>query len=573
MANVPPASSFCQKESMDRLVECVPNFSEGRNRATVQALFDAVASVAGVVVLDRTMDHDHHRSVLTFVGGPDEIIEAAFRATRVATDLIDLRKHRGVHPRVGATDVVPFVPLRGTTMQDCVRLARRLGRRVGQELSVPVFLYERAAAHPDHAALESIRRGGLEGLAFRMNSDPHWSPDFGPPHLHKTAGAIVIGARPPLIAFNVNLHSTDLGVARSIARVIRKSNGGIPHLKAIGVELASRRMVQVAMNLTDYQATPIHVAFEAVRAQAALQGVGIAGSELIGLVPQAAMLGVAGDALQLDRFDPMQVLENKVEAALLRGKKRKVRDIRKEESGDLRRLSVAQFLEAVAAPTPIPAGGTVAALVGSVAVSLGIMAARIGRQSKTERRLADVGRRLRELIQADGEAYRTFLETTRLPKTDSRRPMALSSALHVATEIPLEIAELAGEAGALLHASLGLVKPMVKSDIKVGIFAAIAAAEAGLHTAKENLKVQPSQRLRKSLQPRILQVSQYLEEVRGLCYTPPLSQIGTGTTLAQASPGKVQKRNKWKSRSSIITSKKRSRLPRKNLRGKGSSGN
>lgn len=557
---------------MDRLVECVPNFSEGRNQATVQALLDAVASVAGVVVLDRTMDRDHHRSVLTFVGGPDEIIEAAFRAIRVATDLVDLRKHHGVHPRVGATDVVPFVPLRGTTMQDCVQLARRLGRRVGQELSIPVFLYGQAAAHPGRAPLESVRRGGLEGLAFRMNSDPHWSPDFGPPHLHKTAGAIVIGARPSLIAFNVNLHSTDLTVARSIARSIRQSSGGIPHLKAIGVELASRRIVQVAMNLTDYQVTPIHVAFEAVRAQAALQGVSIAGSELVGLVPQAAMIDVAGDALQLDRFDPMQVLENKIELLLLSGKEGKIAVI-EGKVGDLGRLSVAQFLEAVAAPTPIPAGGTVAALVGSLAVSLGIMAARIGRQSKTERRLADVGRRLRELLQADGEAYQTFLEATGLPKTDSRRPMALSSALHIATEIPLEIAERAGEAGAVLHTCLGLVKPRIQSDIRVGIFAAVAAAEAGLHTAKENLKVQPSQRLRKALHQRIHQVSQYLEEVRGLCYTPPLSQIGTGPKLAQASPGKVRKRNKWKSKSSIITSKKRSRLPRKSLRAKGSSGN
>ena len=210
---------------MDRIVECVPNFSEGRNQTTVRALVNAVESVPGVWLLDHTMDRDHHRSVLSFAGEPDAVVEAAFRTIRVATDLIDLRKHKGVHPRVGATDVVPFVPLRGTTMQDCIHLAKRLGQWVGTELEIPVFLYEQAALHRDHAPLESVRRGGLQGLAFRMASDPDWTPDFGPFRLHKTAGALVIGARPPLIAFNVNLRSTDLSLARSIAKDIRQSNG------------------------------------------------------------------------------------------------------------------------------------------------------------------------------------------------------------------------------------------------------------------------------------------------------------------------------------------------------------
>jgi glutamate formiminotransferase/glutamate formiminotransferase/formiminotetrahydrofolate cyclodeaminase len=555
---------------MDRIVECVTNFSEGRNQATVQALIDAVASVTGVRVLDHTMDHDHHRSVLTFVGEPEAMIEAAFRAIRVATDLIDLRKHAGVHPRVGATDVVPFIPIRGTTMQDCVHMAKRLGQQVGRELDIPVFLYERAATHRDHAPLESVRRGGLEGLAFRMASDPDWSPDFGPAHLHETAGAVVIGARPPLIAFNVNLRSTDLEVARSIAKTVRESNGGVPHLKAIGVELASRHMVQVAMNLTDYRVTPLHVAFEAVRAQAALRGVAIAGSEVIGLVPQAALVEAVVDALSLDHFDPRQVLETKIEAALSsagagRGK---------EEQGheDLRRLSVSQVLNAVADPAPIPAGGAVAALVGALAASLGMMGARLSRQDVIEHRLGEIGRRLSELLQADGEAYQTFIEATKLSKTDIDRPAALSSALHVATEIPLEIAERSAEAGALLHACSTGVRPRVQSDLRVGLLFAIAAGEAGLHTANENLKVQPNHELRRAMQPRIDHVSQYLEDLRGLCYTSPLSQSGARTKLAQALPGKVRKRDEWKSKSSITTSKKHSKLRRKSSRGKGSSG-
>src|SRR5512145_797786 len=230
---------------MDRIVECVPNFSEGRNSATIQALIDALGSVPGVRLLDHASDYDHHRSVMTVIGTSlEDMIEAMFRAIRIATDLIDLRTHSGVHPRVGATDVVPFVPIKGLSMRDCVQAAKRLGHRVGTELEIPVFLYERAASHRDHASLDSVRRGGLDGLAFRMATDPDWSPDFGPSQLHKTAGAIVIGARPPLVAFNVNLLSTDVNVARSIAAKIRQSNGGIPHVKAIGVELASRGMVQ-----------------------------------------------------------------------------------------------------------------------------------------------------------------------------------------------------------------------------------------------------------------------------------------------------------------------------------------
>src|SRR5215470_10720675 len=304
-------------QNVNRIVECVPNFSEGRNQTTVRALVHAVESVPGVWLLDHTMDRDHHRSVLSFAGELDAVAEAVFRTIRVATDLIDLRKHKGVHPRVGATDVVPFVPLRGTTMQDCIHLAKRLGQRVGTELEIPVFLYEQAALHRDHAPLESVRRGGLQGLAFRMASDPDWTPDFGPPHLHKTAGAIVIGARPPLIAFNVNLRSTDLELAQAIAKDIRQSNGGLSHLKAIGVELKSRHMVQVAMNLTDYEITPLRAAFEAVQAQAALHGVEIAASEIVGLVPETAFVETAIHALRLDRFNQTQILERRIDAALV----------------------------------------------------------------------------------------------------------------------------------------------------------------------------------------------------------------------------------------------------------------
>lgn len=559
---------------MDRIVECVPNFSEGRNRATVRALVSAVESVPGVWLLDQTMDRDHHRSVLSFAGELDAVAEAAFRAIRVATDLIDLRKHEGVHPRVGATDVVPFVPVRGTTMQDCIHLAKRLGQRVGTELEIPVFLYEQAATHRDHAPLESVRRGGLPGLAFRMASDPDWTPDFGPSHLHKTAGAMVIGARPPLIAFNVNLCSTDLELARSIAKDIRQSNGGLPHLKAIGVELASRQLVQVAMNLTDYVITPIHAAFEAVRSRAAEQGVAVAGSEVIGLVPQAALVQAAAHSLALEQFDASQMLEARLEARLL-GETAAQAPPRKQEPVNVQMQSLADFLESVAAVTPFPAGGTVAALVGALAASLGIMGARLSKQRTVEHRLSEISLRLRELMQADGDAYQKFIQATKLAKTDKTRPAVLSSALHLATEIPLEIAEQATEAGVLLHACLAGVKPRVQSDITVGFMLAIAAADAGRHTVDENIKIQPNQRLKSSLLDRIQQMTNRLEELRGLCYTAPLSQgrVRVRRKPVQASPGKVDRREEWKSKSSIITLKKPSKLPKRNSRGKASSGN
>jgi glutamate formiminotransferase/glutamate formiminotransferase/formiminotetrahydrofolate cyclodeaminase len=562
------------RQGVDRIVECVPNFSEGRNQTTVRALVHAVESVPGVWLLDQTRDRDHHRSVLSFAGEPDAVAEAAFRAIRVATDLIDLRKHKGVHPRVGATDVVPFVPLRGATMQDCIHLAKRLGQRVGTELEIPVFLYEQAALHRDHAPLESVRRGGLQGLAFRMASDPDWTPDFGPSHLHKSAGAMVIGARPPLIAFNVNLRSTDLALARCIAKDIRQSNGGLPHLKAIGVELASRQMVQVAMNLTDYSITPLHVAFEAVRARAAEQGVAVAGSEVVGLVPQAALVQTAAHSLALEQFDSAQVLEMRLETRLF-GEPARQAPSREQEPIDLQAQSLAEFLDTVAAATQIPAGGTVAALVGALAASLGIMGARLSRQRGVEHRLSEIGRRLRELMQADGDAYQRFIRATRLAKTDRTRPAVLSSALHLATEIPLEIAEQATEAGALLHACSAGVKPRVRSDLTVGLMLAIAAADAGRHTVAENINIQHNQRLKSSLLDRIQRMTNRIEELRGLCYTAPLSQgqAGTRKKPVQASPGKVHRREEWKSKSSIITSRKPSKLPRRSSRGKDSSAN
>lgn len=516
---------------MDRLVECVPNFSEGRNEETLRALAAVVTSVPQVVLLDQQRDHDHHRSVLTFVGTPEAVVEAAVALARVAAERIDLRQHHGEHPRVGAMDVVPFVPIRGVTMEDCVELARRAGERIGTELGIPVFLYERAASRPERRRLEQIRRGGLDGLETRMR-EATWRPDFGPPRLHPSAGAIVIGARPMLIAFNVNLHTTDLGMAKAIAKKIRQSGGGLPAVKAIGVKLASRGLVQVSMNLTNQEETPLPVAFEAVCQEAARHHVRIAGSEVIGLIPRRALLGAAEHYLKLERFDQGQVLENRLESALAGGSKGQT-----VVPGNLEPAasSLHAFCEAVSAAHPTPAGGSVAALVGALAASLGLMACRIGPPATapppidagtmdspnalqtTEQRLVALRRKLEELVQADAQAYEQFIEACRLPKADPRRETEITQGLHQATHMSLEIADMACEVATLLRSLPAQAKPSVRADLQVGLMMAMTAAEAGVHNAEENKKFQIKQEFALESEEKIKALKERLEDLRKLC--------------------------------------------------------
>ena len=294
---------------MTEIVESVPNFSEGRRPEVVESIVAAIASVPSVRVLDREMDADHNRSVITFVGNQQAVAEAAFRAAKVAVDKIDMNGHRGAHPRVGALDVLPFVPISGVTMDDCVQLARTVGKRIADELGVPVYLYEAAATRPDRRALPDVRRGEFEGLKVEIATDPDRVPDFGPSRLHPTAGACIVGARPVLIAWNVNLKTADVGVAKRIAKAIRESDGGLPAVRAKGFELTERGLVQVSMNMLDYHTTSLAQAFEAIRTLAANEGVEIAESEIIGLVPLDAILGGATQYFKLARFNRAQILE------------------------------------------------------------------------------------------------------------------------------------------------------------------------------------------------------------------------------------------------------------------------
>jgi len=294
------------------IVESIPNFSEGRDPGIIEHLENSLTATRGVSLLDRHRDEDHHRCVLTIAGSVESMEEAVFSLVATASELIDLTHHTGQHPRLGACDVLPFVPLSGSTMEQCVQLAHRVGARIGRELRMPVFLYEEACERPFRKRLEQIRKGGPEALMQRMASDRAWAPDFGPAEPHPTAGVIVVGARCPLIAFNVLLQSHDVSLARDIARSIRASNGGLPAVKAIGLELKSRSCVQVSMNLTDYRQTPVHVAFEAVKRAAALKGVAVLKSELVGLIPQDAFVQAEGHDLQIDALTPAQTLEHRL---------------------------------------------------------------------------------------------------------------------------------------------------------------------------------------------------------------------------------------------------------------------
>ena len=285
-------------------IECVANFSEGRDAAIVRAIEDAIASSRGVRVLRAERDTDHNRSVITFAGPPDAVSEGALRGIAVAVERIDLRGHAGVHPRMGAADVVPFVPLEGATLADCVAIAHRTGQEIWKRFEVPVYFYEAAAQSPERRMLEYCRRGGFE--------NPNVAPDLGGPALHPSAGACIVGARKILIAFNINLATDDVGIARAIARKIRASSGGLPFVKALGLPLAARGLAQVSMNLTDFEQTPLHVVFDAVAREAALYGVEIAGSEIIGLLPKKALEEAAAHYLQCENFASGLVLENRL---------------------------------------------------------------------------------------------------------------------------------------------------------------------------------------------------------------------------------------------------------------------
>ena len=473
------------------LVECVPNFSEGRDPAKVDALVNALLSVPGVSLLDREMDADHNRCVITIVGPRDAIGEAALRGVGKAAELIDLTKHQGAHPRMGAADVIPFIPIEGVTIQDCVELARQVGEQIWKRHQIPVYFYEEAATRPERTNLENIRRGQFEGLREEVVTNPERAPDIGEPRLHPTAGATVVGARKFLIAYNINLNTSDVSIAKKIGKAIRFSGGGLRYVKAMGVDLKARNLAQVSMNLTDFERTPIFRAFEMVKREAERYGASIVGSEIVGLIPKRALEATSDFFLQLESFDPQQqILENRLAAVLAEGK----------DAGLAARAE--GFVEAVAAPTATPGGGSCAALSGALAAGLGQMVASLssGKKSCAENadelkrracELAGLKQQLQSAIDRDAAAFDAVMAAYKLPKATEAekksRRKAIEQATHTATEVPLEVAQAATTVLDHLRRLASIGSPSMASDVKTGEHLAVAALRGALENVKINL--------------------------------------------------------------------------------------
>jgi glutamate formiminotransferase/formiminotetrahydrofolate cyclodeaminase len=415
---------------MSQLIECIPNFSEARRPEVVDAIAAAITSVDGARLLDRSSDLDHNRTVLTFAGPPAAVEEAAYRAIKTAAELIDLDQHTGEHPRIGATDVVPFVPLSGVTMEECVAMAKRLGERVGRELQIPVYLYEYAAARPERTNLENIRRGQYEGLKAEIETNADRKPDFGPARLGK-AGATVIGARNPLIAFNVYLTTPEVEIAKKVARAIRQSSGGMRYVKALGLLVEGR--AQVSMNLTNFRETPVGRVVEMIRREAERYGVAIHHSELVGLVPQQALLDAAAWYTQLDRFSTDQILESRLYET----------EGRPSVDGGAPDASIS-FTDQVAAATAAPGGGSAAAHAAALGAALVEMVSglTIGKKKYADveaamqairLQAARLRQQLTQAVEDDAASFEAVLGTFRLPKDTEEQKKARLAAIQLAT--------------------------------------------------------------------------------------------------------------------------------------------
>jgi len=487
---------------MNRLVECVPNFSEGRRPEVLDAIVSAITSVGDVYLLGREMDSDHNRAVITIAGSPESVGEAAIRAVGAAAKLIDLTRHQGEHPRIGAADVVPFIPIRGVTIEQCIAIATHTARQIAERFQIPVYLYESAATRPDRVNLENIRRGQFEGLRDEIGNNPDRKPDFGPARIHPTAGATVVGVRKPLIAYNINLNTNNVGIAKFIARRVRHSTGGFRYVKAMGVLLTERNLAQVSMNLTDFEQTPIQMVFDTVRREAERYGVSIAGSEIVGLIPQKALDQTAEYYLRVENFRRDMILENRLAAVMEASGQPKAPAAKMADA-------LKPFVDQVAAGTPVPGGGSVAAVAGALGASLGQMAIRITKDKKNyaqhaERyndaldRLAPYAATLLELVDADSEAFGLVLAAYKLPKGSPEREKAVQDGLIRATEIPSRVANCAAEALKVIEDLRAIIHINVATDLQVGmqmLRSSLRGAIANMRTNLAEVK-DPEARLR-----------------------------------------------------------------------------
>ncbi len=469
---------------MPALVECVPNFSEGRDKSKVDAILEAM-KMDGVYLLDREMDADHNRCVITLVGDPVNVAEAAIRGVGKAAELIDLTTHTGAHPRLGAADVIPFIPIEGVTLEDCVAIARRVGEEIWKRHKIPVYLYESAAQRPERQNLENVRRGQFEGIREDIKTNPDRQPDFGEAALHPTAGATVVGARKFLVAYNIYLNTPDVEIAKKVGKAVRFSNGGLRYVKGMGVGV--RGLAQVSMNLTDTDQTPIARVYEYVKREAARYGVMPLSSEIVGLIPKKALEDAAEWFLQIENFDSSLILENRL-AGVMSGKL---------AVGGLR-AGVEPFIEQLAAPTAAPGGGSAAAAAGAMAAGLGGMVASMSRGKKAYlqyevqlseaiRRLAEIREELKAAIDADANAFHEVMAAFKRLKENPEAQAELDAATEKATLVPLTVAEKAREVRNLLNLLRPITNPKMASDVTTGIALANAAIEGALANVEINL--------------------------------------------------------------------------------------
>jgi glutamate formiminotransferase / formiminotetrahydrofolate cyclodeaminase len=488
---------------MSTLVECVPNFSEGRDKAVVDAIVDAM-KIPGVSLLDREMDADHNRCVITIVGDREAIAEAAIRGVGKASELIDLTKHQGAHPRIGASDVIPFIPIEGVTIEDCVATARHVGEEIWKRFKIPVYLYESAATNPDRQNLENIRRGQFEGLKEDILTNPARCPDFGDPRCHPTAGATVVGARKALIAYNVFLNTKDVDIARKIAKAVRYSSGGLRYVKGAGFEV--RGLAQVSMNLTDFEQTPIARVFEFVKREAERYGVQPLSSEIVGLIPKKALEQAAEWFLQVENFDSSMILENRL-AAVTGGK---------TAVGGLR-AGVEPFIEQLAAPTATPGGGSAAAAVAAMAAALGGMVAAMSRTKKAFAqyepqlsaalaRLAQIREELKAGIDADAESYNQVMAAYKAARTSNDSEAAIETAMKGATSVPMDTAQRAREVSDIIATLKPITSPNMASDLTVASSLASAAIVGALANVEINLSSLKDARFAEDIRSRVVEL-------------------------------------------------------------------
>jgi glutamate formiminotransferase/formiminotetrahydrofolate cyclodeaminase len=467
-----------------KLIECVPNFSEGRRQEVINSIADAIRTTPGVTLLDVESNPDHNRSVISFVGEPGPVKQATLAASAKAIELIDLTKHKGEHPRMGAIDVVPFVPLSGADMDDCISLAKDFGREFAERLHVPVFLYEEAASKPERRNLADVRSGEFEGLREKMGKDPAKKPDFGPEKIHPTAGATAVGAREILIAYNVNLGTNDHAIAKKIAHQLRAKDGGLAYVKALGFELKERGIVQVSMNLTDYHKSQLFKAEKLVELFAERYGVRVVGSEIVGLVPMDALVDSAEFYLKLESFSREQVLERRLFAP---------------RPSSLTDISLSTFSEEVASKKATPGGGSVSAYVGALAAGLVCMVARItlakkdtGPESERLQEVVRKGEDLRQrflgLVVEDAESFDAVMQAFKLPKDklDVRRK-AIQEATVKAAEVPLRTLDSSVQVLRLAEEVAKYGTTNAASDVTTSVAAARAAMEGATSNVLINL--------------------------------------------------------------------------------------